>query len=648
MSDLSPAARLALSATKAGWYVFPIRKGSKKPPLVPHWREDSSKDPAQVMRWSEAFPDCNWGLDCGRSRLLVLDLDGEEGMRSFAQLEVEYGTFEPTFTVATPSGGMHYYFRGVGRTTARKVAPGMDTRGEGGYVVFPGSMFNGRGYRIVTNDRPAKLPEWLGRLLEKSAPVDAMERPEAIPVMLDAPSHVERARSYLESRDGAVQGDGGDHWTYETACAVREFGISEALALDLMLELFNPKCLPPWGADEMRQKVRNAYKYAQEPLGADTPEADFEGVVVETQEAPRPPDLPVPASDILALRPHPRNWIIEEWLPKGEIASLYGDGGQGKSLVALQLALSAALNTPWLGLSTTKEKMMVFCLFCEDTDDELNRRLHSAVAGLPTEGLDRLRIWCRPGRASTLYTAMPNGEIVASTFFSKLKEQLLRHKDIHKLVILDTLADIYSGSEINREHVSKFIKVGLRALALSTNSTILFLAHPSRAGMKDGDLLSGSTAWSNSVRMRWTLTPHKENPDIRVLTRAKSNYSSRGETLLLSYDQGRFVSIQEAAAEETDADYGGLEAEAKIVLSKIIRAAQAGHPYGYRRPAENPITMAQIRDTKRRSMSSDFILKCVDFLIKMQYVEHRKRVGTTRKALWPVGAHPESVTELLT
>ena len=251
--------------------------------------------------------------------------------------------------------------------------------------------------------------------------------------------------------------------------------------------------------------------------------------------------------------------------------------------------------------------------------------------------LDNIRIWCRPGKSSVLATAMPNGELIVSPFFVLLKKHLMALKDQHKLLILDTLADIYSGSEMNREHVSRFIKVCLRGLARDTNSTILILAHPSRAGMKEGDLLSGSTAWSNSVRMRWSVRPHRENPDIRILERMKSNYSARGETLLLSWDAGRFVSIQESAIDEVPL---GFEADTKIVLAKIVRAASAANPLGYKLQT-NPITKLTIRDGKSRVMTSDYIIKCVDYLVKMGYVENRKKGN--KKALYPVGASEESV-----
>ena len=639
MADLTPADQRAIAAAKAGWFVFPIRKGAKKPPLVAHWREESSDDPEQVVRWTQAFPLCNWGLDCGRSGLTVLDIDGDAGMAALAQYEVEHGGMPRTFTVGTPRGGIHYYFKGVARTTARALGPELDTRGEGGYVVLPECLVDGRRYWIKENARPDKLPKWMGDLLKRSAPPALPKIPDNVEIPLDTPSAIERGKAFLIERPGAKQGEGGDLWTYQTVCVLKELGISQGASITLLLEYYNPKCEPEWSLEELSVKVRNAYAYAQNPAGAATPEADFAAVEVEYETEPEgiERDMPLTGKDIFGIYPKEREWLVKDWLPAGEIASLYGDGGQGKSLVGLQLAVDVALGRPWYGVPVSKPTM-TFCVFCEDTKEEVNRRLHSCLRGSSSEfGLDRIRIWCRPGKNSVLATAMPNGELIPSPFFTLLKKHLLVYKSEHKLVILDTLADIYSGSEINREHVSRFIKVCLRGLARDTNSTVLILAHPSRAGMKEGDLISGSTAWSNSVRMRWSIRPHKENPDIRILERMKSNYSARGETLLLSWDAGRFVSIQESAMEEVDS---GFEADTKIILAKINRACDASTPLGARNQT-NPITKITVRDGKNRVMSADYVTKCVDYLIKMGYVENCKR--GRHKALYPVGVTEESL-----
>ena len=50
----------------------------------------------------------------------------------------------------------------------------------------------------------------------------------------------------------------------------KSFGISEALAFDLMWEHWNPRCIPPWSAEEVdhfEQKIENGYAYNTSPPG---------------------------------------------------------------------------------------------------------------------------------------------------------------------------------------------------------------------------------------------------------------------------------------------------------------------------------------------------------------------------------------------
>ena len=118
------------------------------------------------------------------------------------------------------------------------------------------------------------------------------------------------------------------------------------------------------------------------------------------------------------------------------------------------------------------------------------------------------------------------------------------------LVVIDSVADVYAGNEINRGQVRKFVGIN-RALAIETGAAILLLSHPSVAGMINGTGYSGSTAWNNSVRSRLYLTRPKVEPDgtpdpsARVLTVQKANYAESGGEVRLRLRGGGF-STEEA------------------------------------------------------------------------------------------------------
>lgn len=146
----------ALAALAAGWSVFPCRG---KLPAIPkplgRGCHDATTDRETVERWAIEYPDCNWGVGCGPSGLLVVDIDPKTGGTS----EV-IDQLPPTLTVRTPSGGWHCYFRGqsanrVGLTT------GVDIRSTGGYVVLPGSSVAGAYYSVERTLPVAEAPAWL-------------------------------------------------------------------------------------------------------------------------------------------------------------------------------------------------------------------------------------------------------------------------------------------------------------------------------------------------------------------------------------------------------------------------------------------------------------------------------------------------------
>jgi hypothetical protein len=147
---LSPLGQAALHYAERGLYVFPLVPRDKKP-LTEHGYKDATADPAIIHAWWQRWPDANIGLDCGRSGLVVIDLDGAEGLHSWATLAVALELNQKTRAARTGGGGLHLYFAApdgvhIGNS-AGKLGEHIDVRGEGGYVVMPPSIHpNGNPY----------------------------------------------------------------------------------------------------------------------------------------------------------------------------------------------------------------------------------------------------------------------------------------------------------------------------------------------------------------------------------------------------------------------------------------------------------------------------------------------------------------------
>ena len=257
-------------------YLFPLVKLSKFPPLLKkNLSENCSNDPARLRAWDRQFPSCNWGIALRRSRLIVADIDtskGKPGRATFKLLDT-LNNWPKTSCVKTPTGGFHLYYRGQHVMKVNGFGPAVDSPN---YVVCPGmEVKDGKSYRYTNLRARAEAPTWFYQLL---APKERVANSAETVVELDQPYNVASAIDYL-SHDAApaIEGAGGEHRTMLTAMELRDLGISEEHALELMLDHYNEqKCDPPWEFDGLKQKVANGYAYASmRPIGGGTAQADF-------------------------------------------------------------------------------------------------------------------------------------------------------------------------------------------------------------------------------------------------------------------------------------------------------------------------------------------------------------------------------------
>lgn len=147
----------ALDYARNRFPVFPISPG-KKTPLTEHGFKDATLDKKQIRAWWKRWPDANIGIATGSvSSLFVLDVDvkpGKDGEKTLRSLINGHNTLPPTRVCRTPSGGRHIYFllpKGkIIKSGTDVYGPGLDVRAEGGYVVAPPSVIEGRTYAWET------------------------------------------------------------------------------------------------------------------------------------------------------------------------------------------------------------------------------------------------------------------------------------------------------------------------------------------------------------------------------------------------------------------------------------------------------------------------------------------------------------------
>ncbi len=262
----------------------------------------------------------------------------------------------------------------------------------------------------------------------------------------------------------------------------------------------------------------------------------------------------------------PRDWLVREFIPNAAVTLLSGDGGTGKSLIALQLGVAVGTGKSWLGQTIDRPGDVLF-LSAEDTRDELHRRLESICNGDLT-ALERLHARSVVEVDPLLATFDRDNRMKTTDLFSKVYAAVERLRP--SLVVLDTLANLHSGDENNKAHAMQFVN-RLKGIATKFNCAVFLLTHPSLSGMTNGSGAAGSVGWSNGVRSRLFLSRVKDkdgnehNVDVRTLTTTKSNYGRSGGLIDVRWHLGKFI----ATGDPFD-DIESREEKAERVFLKLL------------------------------------------------------------------------------
>jgi RecA-family ATPase len=240
-----------------------------------------------------------------------------------------------------------------------------------------------------------------------------------------------------------------------------------------------------------------------------------------------------------------RRFIVRDMIPDQTVTIVSGDGGVGKSLLLIQLAIASATGGEWIG--TLPERGPVVFVSAEDDLDELHRRIANVAEAqhIDLGDLGDLHIVPLAGRDAVMGAPEGKTGIIKETPVWRGLVSIVKQTS-PRLVILDTLADVFAGNEIARQEARQFIGI-LPGPAIEHSLAVVLLAHPSLSGMASGSGTNGSTAWSNSVRSRLYLETIKGDDgreidaDLRVLRTKKANYGPSGSEVRLRWSNGCFV-----------------------------------------------------------------------------------------------------------
>lgn len=352
MQIFSELHAMARAYAEAGIPVFPCEAGGKKP-VTENGFYDATTDLNDIDNWWSKNHDYNLAICPANTNLFVIDIDPGADLSILQKLP-------KTYTVRTPRNGYHLYFEGTGRSSAGKIAPHIDTRSIGGYVLVPPSTIEGKLYTLEDDTDYSPLPEWVTEKINT-----ATEEPlKAAVDEKDLQGNIDRAtkllKSYVERGDVAIEGRGGDDRTFRLCCELLDLGLSPYTAKNLLETLWNPHCQPPWDSDELDLKFYNASQFKQNDDGAygtEKAEDVFKEAVKNLKDdEPQKPDKKsrfyFKDEHELDEEPDP-TWLVKDLISERSTVMMFGSSGSYKSFLALDICLAIATGQQTFGSETT-------------------------------------------------------------------------------------------------------------------------------------------------------------------------------------------------------------------------------------------------------------------------------------------------------
>jgi AAA domain/Bifunctional DNA primase/polymerase, N-terminal/Primase C terminal 1 (PriCT-1) len=329
-----------------------IVHGKRQTPLqgkaafLPNWQETATTDSAQIRKYAEEHPGCNFGsiADDGE----IFEVDSPEVRKRFA------GSFSSTLTISSSEGKWHGYYlpadvEHIGQNGTKQ--GDFSLRKHNAYCVSPGSVHPGtkRQYR-VTGNHPMTLPSsqeiafWNSEKKNQKTPV----------VSLDAPIPDGQRNSTITSILGKARQQNG-------------------LEYDALLALarqHNQRCSPPLSESELETIAHSIARYEVKQA----PPVILGGQVLGLPAAPpQPVDWRENFKTVGELEKGDVRMLIRGFLPEGT-TFIGGLPGEGKTLFALSIAKALTSLDPFLGKFFVEEQVPVIYLIPESSSRAFRAR----------------------------------------------------------------------------------------------------------------------------------------------------------------------------------------------------------------------------------------------------------------------------------
>lgn len=491
----------ALEYAERGYCVLPC---TAKRPLTRHGVHDASRDAETIRSWWTRWPHAAVAIACGE--IVVVDVD--QGAR-WPTDESQIDDLGRAGAIAvTPRGGRHYYYRvpdGMQcQSSVSRIAPHVDVRGTGGYVVAPPSRTDSGEYRWVVELPPIRElptpPEWLLALL-------CERRPATPGVWQTAPTHVDRGiRNTTLTR---------------LAGALRRVGMDADEIYAALVAANAKRCQPPLPDEEVRTVARSVARYHPSQIQAAWMRGDD---LVLAAESASQLDMP----SLADVTEQPVEWLWHGYLPRGKVALLAGAPKVGKSFVTCDLAARVSAGLPWpdraawimarAGIeSAVAPRGSVIMIAAEDAPEDTIRPRCRVAGG------DLNKIYClrgkrivREGREQVLDWTLAD--------VAALEDAIRQIGDV-RLVIIDPIMHYVGAAEVYRDSTAREALRPLLGLAAESSACILLVTHTRKAyAATADDMVMGARAFVGLPRSIMHVTLDPDDRTVRHVVQTQSQY----------------------------------------------------------------------------------------------------------------------------
>lgn len=439
MDNLATPLAYALAYAKLGWKVLPLEPHTKRPHrIAPRGLYSATSDAKSIREMWTAAPDAGIGIACRESGLVVLDIDPRNGgLLTLEQLEAQHGPISSDVQAITPGGGLHLFYSApsADMILPGTLGPGVDVKWAGYVCVEPSIHPNGKTYgweassSPLDDAKPSPLPTLLGNAAARPTPrLDGHDR--YVPV-------TEQQWGELYSALRKVPADDRDTWL-RVGMALHSTGEPDR-AFQLWCE---------WSQSSPKYDARDQMRVWRSFRGRGIDGVTYRAIFAIAQPDQEPPvsdpDGMILTIDQLARRAQGVRWLVKGFIPADSVGFFFGASGTFKSFVALDLSLHLAHGLPWLGRKTAAGPVVYT----------------AAEGGL---GLfRRVQAWHQHRQMkwdAAQFLVCPFPILLGDERQAKAFVEAIEALGVcPALVVVDTMAQTYSGDENSAQEVSQYLR----------------------------------------------------------------------------------------------------------------------------------------------------------------------------------------------